>query len=225
MTGNLLFTKNGKFEDNFCSVHQTMPLPPSFKPKNMGEHDFDRIKESVLKALEGLSPHLTYHSVEHTLDVVRASERIAREEGRSDDREIFLLKVAALYHDTGFLEAYAGHEEKSCGIFMRDAAHLGLTATEKNTVKALIMATRTPQEPCSHLEKIICDADLDYLGRPDFQEIGDKLRREFLHYRIVADDRDWEQLQLNFLRDHHYHTVSSQRQREPRKQYNYQLLL
>ena len=37
----------------------------------MCETSFDPIRARVLKALEGLSPHLTYHSVEHTLDVVR----------------------------------------------------------------------------------------------------------------------------------------------------------
>jgi len=179
----------------------------------------------VLRALEGLDPHLTYHCVKHTLDVVRESERIAGEEGISGNGELFLLKVAALYHDTGFLETYSGHEEKSCEIFMRDAVHFGMTDMEKDSVKALIMATRVPQEPGTLLEKIICDADLDYLGRPDFFDIGEELRKEFLYYQIVKDDRDWESLQLRFLKNHRYHTASSQRLREPLKQYNYQQLL
>lgn len=191
----------------------------------MDENKFDLIRTRVLKALEGLSPHLTYHSVGHTLDVMRESERIAGEEDISGDGELFLLKAAALYHDTGFLETYAGHEEKSCEIFMRDAVHFGLTDTEKDSIKALIMATRVPQKPCTLLEKIICDADLDYLGRPDFFDIGERLKKEFLYYQIVKDDRDWGRLQLQFLKNHRYHTASSQRLREPIKQYNYQQLL
>jgi len=185
----------------------------------------DQIRTRVLKALEGLSPHLTYHSVDHTLDVVRESERIAAEEGISGDGDLFLLKVAALYHDTGFLETYAGHEERSCEIFMRDAVHFGLTDAEKDSVKALIMATRVPQKPSTLLERIICDADLDYLGRSDFLDIGARLKQEFLHYHIVKDDQDWERLQLQFLKNHRYHTASSQRLREPLKQHNYQQLL
>jgi len=191
----------------------------------MDENKFDQIRTRVLKALEGLDPHLTYHCVGHTLDVVRESERIAGEEGISGSGELFLLKVAALYHDTGFLETYSGHEEKSCEIFMRDAAHFGMTDIEKDAVKALIMATRVPQEPRTLLEKIICDADLDYLGRPDFFDIGDELRKESLYYQIVKDDGDWESLQLRFLKNHRYHTASSQRLREPIKQHNYQQLL
>jgi predicted metal-dependent HD superfamily phosphohydrolase len=191
----------------------------------MDEKNIDQIKLRVLAALEGLSPHLTYHSVGHTLDVVRESERIAREEGISSERELFLLKIAAFYHDTGFLQTYAGHEEKSCELFMRDAADYGLTDPEKNMVKALIMATRVPQQPSTQLERIICDADLDYLGRSDFQEIGARLKLEFLHYKVVKDEQDWERLQLQFLKNHQYHTASSQRLREPLKQSNYQQLL
>ena len=187
--------------------------------------EFDQIKARVLKALEGLNPQLTYHGVGHTLDVVHESERIAREEGITSERQLFLLKIAALYHDTGFLERYAGHEEKSCELFTRDAPHLGLTNEEEQTITALIMATKVPQKPATLLEKIICDADLDYLGRSDFATIGDRLRREFLHYQIVKDDQEWDNLQRTFLKNHHYHTSSSQRLREPVKQLNYRQLL
>lgn len=190
----------------------------------MREITFEQMTTQVLEALKGLDPYLTYHCIGHTLDVVREAERIAGEEGISDERSIFLLKIAALYHDTGFLRTYAGHEAASCAIFLEDAAGFGLTEGEKETIQGLIMATRVPQQPHSLLERIICDADLDYLGRSDFVTIGDTLRREFLHYGIVKDDADWERLQLKFLENHKYHTSSSQRLREPVKQVNYRKL-
>lgn len=191
----------------------------------MPENTFEQITNRVLKILEGLSPDLTYHCIRHTLDVVRESQNIAKEEGITDERELYLLKIAALYHDTGFLKIYTGHEAASVDIFMADAADLHLTEPEKETIKGLIMATRVPQEPHTLLEKIICDADLDYLGRPDFLPIGDGLRKEFIHYGIVKDDAAWDQLQLKFLGAHRYHTASSQRRREPIKQANYRQLL
>lgn len=191
----------------------------------MHENTFDRIRTKVITALQGLSPHLTYHSVGHTLDVVREAERIAKEEGISGDRELFLIKIAALYHDTGFLQTYAGHEEASCVLFMQDAAGMGLTEKEMEKVRGMILATKVPQQPHTLVERIICDADLDYLGRRDFLEIGQKLKKEFLHYKIVRDDPDWERLQLKFLEAHRYHTPSSRRLREPVKQDNYRRLL
>ena len=85
----------------------------------MSTSGFESIENAVLKKLESLSPGLTYHSREHTRDVVQQSERIAREESVTDKRKVFILKIAALYHDTGFMETYSNHEERSCQIFLR----------------------------------------------------------------------------------------------------------
>jgi len=186
----------------------------------MQENDFEKIKTNLLTKLNKLSSYLTYHCVDHTLDVIKQSERIANEEGITNERDLFLLQVASLYHDTGFLETYAEHEIKSCGIFMEDAINLDFTDKEKEIIRGLIMATKIPQQPNTLMEKIICDADLDYLGRKDFFKIGDTLRKEFLHHKIVQNNNDWEKLQLKFLQNHRFHTNTSQKKREPVKQQN-----
>lgn len=46
--------------------------------------------------------------------------------------------------------------------------HFGYTGDEIEQVCDIIMATQMPQNPHNHLGQIICDADLDYLGRNDF---------------------------------------------------------
>ena len=184
----------------------------------MSTSGFESIENAVLKKLESLSPGLKYHSREHTRDVVRQSERIALEESITDKRKVFILKVAALYHDTGFIETYSNHEERSCEIFLRDSISFGMTPAEIKEVTELIMVTKIPQQPRNLMQRIICDADLDYLGRDDFELIGEKLRQEFLEYGVVRDDDEWDKLQLKFLTSHRYHTVSSQRDREPVKQ-------
>ncbi|MGZ5247140.1 MAG: HD domain-containing protein [Flavitalea sp.] len=178
---------------------------------------FDQLREMVLEKLQGLDARLTYHSVDHTIDVLTQVERIALEEGLTDEREIYLLKIAALYHDTGFLFTYSQHEEKSCEIFLKDAQNFDLNAEEIDKISELIMVTKIPQNPQNLMEKIICDADLDYLGRKDFPVIGDSLRREFLEFGIVTSNEEWENLQLKFLNQHQYHTNASIRQREPFK--------
>lgn len=190
----------------------------------MDANDFDAIKQRVCQKLEGLNPLFTYHNLAHTLDVVRQSERIAREEN-IDEENTYLLKVAALYHDTGFLKTYKNHEEASCDLFMNDADDFHFTENEKKVICGLIMATKVPQQPHTHLEEIICDADLDYLGRDDFFIIGDELRKEFISFGIVANDAEWEKMQINFLSKHHYHTKSSKRDREPLKQQHFSQLV
>jgi uncharacterized protein len=186
---------------------------------------FQNIKILVCDKLKGLDPSLTYHNIEHTLDVLTQSERIAREEGVDDENELFLLKVAALYHDTGFLRTYAKHEEISCKIFLEDAELFHFTEEDKRLITRLIMTTKLPQLPTNLLEKVICDADLDYLGREDFFSIGDGLRREFLKFGIIKSDEEWHRLQEKFLTSHHYHTTASQTLREIPKQANIAKLL
>lgn len=184
----------------------------------------DNIKSNVLEKLGKLDPKLTYHRLEHTLDVLQQAERIALEEGGTNDQEMLLLKLAALYHDTGFLETYNNHEEKSCDIFLSDADDYSLSAHEKDIVVKLIMATKIPQQPKNHLEKILCDADLDYLGRNDFFSIGNALKNELMHFGVISGQEEWNRLQINFLSRHYYHTTASQRQREPVKKKNIEQL-
>lgn len=190
----------------------------------MGQGKFDIIVDHVILKLKDLSPALSYHSIDHTIDVIRQCERIAKDEG-INEKELYLLKVAALYHDTGFLETYADHEKKSCSIFEEDNKRFHFNYSEKELILHLIMATKVPQRPGTLLQKIICDADLDYLGRNDFPEISLRLKNEFMHYGLVSDEAAWKKLQLTFLRDHHFHTRSSQLQREPVKMSNLSKLL
>lgn len=187
--------------------------------------EFDKIKNTVLKKLEGLDPHLTYHNGSHTLDVLAHSERIAYSEGLTDAGEVYLLKVAALYHDTGFLKAYRGHEKISCEFFLLDADRFDFTQQQKEIVETLILATQVPQLPSDIFQQIICDADLDYLAREDFYKNSNNLRKEFLHFQIVGNNAEWEDLQLKFFQKHHYHTRTSKMQREPAKQKHFAELL
>lgn len=191
----------------------------------MTEKDFEIIKKEVLAMLDFLNPHLTYHSKAHTIDVLEQCIRIANNENITDANELSLLKFAALFHDAGFLKTYANHEAKGCEIFLEKTAGLGFSTEDKDTVCGLIMATKIPQMPKTHLQKVICDADLDYLGRADFFVIGGQLKKEFLYYNIVSSEEDWEKLQNNFLQHHQYHTQSSRTLREPVKQQHIEKLL
>lgn len=187
--------------------------------------NFETAKNNLIKRLSGLDPRLSYHTIHHTLDVVEQAERIARNENIVNERNIYLLKLAALYHDSGFLETYTGHEEISCTIFLADAGKIDINENEIPLVEQLIMVTKISNHPQTHLQKIIRDADLDYLGRPDFFEIADLLRKELLAYNLIANDLEWKTTQFTFLKEHHYFTKSSQLLREPVKKANYLSLL
>lgn len=183
--------------------------------------DIELITKHVLTKMQGLAPTLTYHSIEHTLDVVAQSARIAADEG-VNPKEIYLLKIAALYHDIGFLDIYFGHEQKGCEIFLEDCRlqNYNLQEGDRKTITDIIMATKVPQQPRNLLEKIICDADLDYLGRNDYTEIAARLKEEFINYKIVNTEAEWQHMQVKFIDHHQYHTKSSKLIREPLKKLN-----
>ncbi|HEY9363407.1 MAG TPA: HD domain-containing protein [Chitinophagaceae bacterium] len=178
------------------------------------------VHKHVLHKLTGLSPSLKYHNIGHTLDVLRQAEFIAKKEGVNAEEELLLLKVSALYHDVGFLFAYTGHEEKSCEVVENELSGFGFTPYQIEQVCGMIRATKVPQQPNNLLEEIICDADLDYLGRDDFFKTGEGLYSEFLDQKIVSDELSWNQLQVRFLENHHYFTPTSIRRRQKEKQKN-----
>jgi hypothetical protein len=84
----------------------------------------------------------------------------------------------------------------------------------------MIRATKVPQNPQTLLEEIICDSDLDYLGRDDFFSIGEGLYKEFRIQKIVSNEEEWNQLQVSFLESHHYFTKTSNERRKKGKQLN-----
>ncbi|MFN2456955.1 MAG: HD domain-containing protein [Chitinophagaceae bacterium] len=181
--------------------------------------DFAQIKNHILQRLKySLPTYLIYHNVNHTLDVLKQAVVIAGEEGINSLEDMFLIKVAALYHDTGFIYLYKGHEEKSCEIAMEELASFGVDEKIVKCICGMIRATRIPQSPKTVLEQIICDADLDYLGRQDFYEIGEGLFKEFFHQKIVKNELEWNLVQVRFLENHTYFTKSSKLKREALKQ-------
>ncbi|MBK5269461.1 MAG: hypothetical protein JJE22_00475 [Bacteroidia bacterium] len=88
----------------------------------------------------------------------------------------------------------------------------------------LIMATKIPQTPHTKLEEIICDADLDYLGRPDFFKISDTLFYEMKERGWVTGEREWNLKQIAFFKSHKYFTSTSKRLREKEKQKHLEMI-
>ena len=85
------------------------------------------------------------------------------------------------------------------------------------SVCKLIMKTKMPQTPETLLEKILCDADLNYLGQDDFIIIGNKLLRELNAMGKNISEKEWNKLQIDFLEAHHYWTSSVISKRENKK--------
>jgi hypothetical protein len=82
----------------------------------------------------------------------------------------------------------------------------------------IIMATKLPPRPANLLEEIICDSDLDYLGRSDFIPVSNTLYEELKAQNKIGALNDWNKLQVKFISGHQYFTKTARSLREVNKQ-------
>ncbi|MBX2907837.1 MAG: phosphohydrolase [Taibaiella sp.] len=179
--------------------------------------EFEKVKKFILAKLRKELPRsLTYHSLGHIKDVYKAAQKLAKLEGVSGE-ELTLLLTAVLFHDSGFLIQQKEHERVGCDIAWKYLPEYGYSEKQIEVICGMIMATRIPQTPHNKLEQIICDADLDYLGRDDFFAIGNTLYDELCMYGLIQTENDWNKLQVRFLEGHHYFTDSAIKLRKEKK--------
>jgi uncharacterized protein len=180
--------------------------------------EFKRVKAFILHKLKKELPkNLTYHSAEHIKDVYRSAKILAKLE-KVEGEDLTLLLTAVLFHDSGFLWQQHEHEIVSCEIAKKYLPEYGYTPEQIERICGMIAATKIPQSPHNRLEEIICDADLDYLGRDDFFKIGNGLYEELCMYGILNNEDEWNALQVRFLEKHTYFTASAKKLRKEKKE-------
>ncbi|MCF8220361.1 MAG: hypothetical protein K9I97_02660 [Cryomorphaceae bacterium] len=188
----------------------------------VGLHHYSSIKyynaeNELIQLLANELPNdLSYHSLEHTKEVVKAVERIALLEGVRDEG-LFLLKSAALFHDAGFVKQYEHNEPIGAAMAEAMLPKYGYNEQHIKTIKELIYVTQIPHKPVNKLQEIMCDADLDYLGTDSFEETANKLKAELMAKGKVQSDKAWDQMQITFLKQHKYFTQTAILTREKKK--------
>lgn len=177
-----------------------------------------KLRRIILDTLNSkLSKDLHYHGVHHTLDALKTCKVYLKHNDISA-HDAKLLRLGVLLHDIGFTETTDEHEQKSSEIAMRLLSAHDFSAEDIAVINGLILTTKIPQQPKTLLEKIICDVDLDYLGRPDFYEISNQLFRELKALSIIHDINHWNKVQIKFLEAHSYHTDFAIKNRQPQKE-------
>ena len=180
-----------------------------------------KVSEYVTNLLKNNLPDgCVYHNIEHTLNVVESAKLIGAHSGVStEDMEILLM--AAWFHDTGLINAYTGHEEKSIDIFKKFIGENQLPAEKIEMVAHLINATRIPRNPKSLLEKIICDADISHTGQKGFQVRIKLLRQEWENMLGKKyTDIEWLNSNIDFLTNNKFNTDYAKQVFEEQRQKN-----
>lgn len=155
---------------------------------------------------ERLPEWAVYHNLAHTTDVVASCREIGEGSGLSD-HEMEILLIAAWFHDTGYVAVVKGHEDKSIEIASQFLGDNGYPRRGIARIAACIRATRVPQRPATRLERVLCDADLNSVGRESFFLQNELLRAEIERRKCIAlDETAWLRRSYRFLRRHRFHT-------------------
>ncbi|MCL5430652.1 MAG: HD domain-containing protein [Candidatus Marsarchaeota archaeon] len=169
----------------------------------------------VRSYMEEHMPILPYHNRIHAEGIVTAIDMLASME-KISKTERYLLETAGYLHDIIYVPFAKDNEERSAEVAGKLLSELNYSDDEIRLVQSLIMATKLPTNPKTPLEQIICDADVDNLGRDDFFEKTENLRNEF----GVLDKHQWCVTTLEFMKRHRYYTESAQTARNNGKEDN-----
>jgi uncharacterized protein len=187
--------------------------------------NYTSASEHMLRRLQNELPsYCHYHDCAHTLRVLQAVEMICDGENILDEKLRMLLRTAAVYHDCGFLEQYPDNEPVAARIAAETLPAFGYTPGEINIVVRLILATALTATPNDQLERIIKDADFDYLGQVEYEEISLRLKSEWEATGRNYAMEEWLSLQEKFLSSHRFYTSTAERLRGPLKQEHLQKL-
>ena len=178
----------------------------------------DEIK-SYVKSEFDAHIDLQFHSLDHVTNVAKWAVKLGKYH-HLNERELFLLELAAWMHDLGFKECYQGHERAGSKI-IGEHLEAKLTSDEIQEVQDLIKATQMPQKPKNLMQKVLCDADLAHLGSIEYYDWLEKLREEWVESLGKSwSDPDWFAFNIDFLKNHQYHTEAAWQLLEPTKQLN-----
>ena len=182
---------------------------------NSIEEKFKHLEDFIVA---NFPPHLTYHNIHHIKDVVEHALLHGKNE-QLDDHQLFLLKTAAWLHDIGYIWDEAHHEHRGTLFARQYLPGWGFNEEDIEQICGMIMATKIPQSPKNTMEQVICDADLDYLGRDDYFPVSKNYYLELNNSRTMSE-AEWKELQVSFFATHEYFTRSAKKLRDKGKENN-----
>ena len=153
-----------------------------------------------------LPEKMTYHSINHTLEVVESAIEIGRKQNLSED-DLEILQLAAWFHDLGYAKDCENHEEMGAKMGEEFLEANGYPREKIDKVIGCIMATKMPQISENYFERILCDADLMHLADEDYFKKADLLHKELEHTKACKiPEKEWLKMNRDFLKKHCFFT-------------------
>ncbi|MEL6926960.1 MAG: hypothetical protein AAFO94_23175, partial [Bacteroidota bacterium] len=153
-----------------------------------------------------LAEEITYHNLEHT-QLVRKNANLIGRMKNLPKGELEIINLAALFHDTGFINDYKAHEEESKKIAQAFLQEHQYPAEKTAQVLACIDATKMGAIPTTDLAAVLKDGDLGSIGQEDFLVYTRRLRQEWKTVlNVELDDKTWYKREIEFYKSHYYFT-------------------
>lgn len=166
------------------------------------------IEEFVIKMFEDeASPDLYFHNSTMVKNICNQIELISVAENLPET-EYINLKLAGVFLLTGYISDYEKPMEASFRIVEEILPTNGFDHESIEETKRIIKNSYTSNVE-SNADKILHDAQNDYLGRVDFIKLTDKLLRERTAYGKSCDNKTWIDLQIKYLREHDFITETA----------------
>lgn len=165
------------------------------------------VKDHTIRLLSKQLPeNMTYHSINHTLDVVNSALEIAEQQNLNEE-ETEIVHIAAWFHDIGYTQGCENHEQNGAKMAREFLLQQNYPERKIEKVEGCIMATQMPQNPSNMLEQIICDADMMHLAGHNYFAKADLLHKEIEKTKVCKiPESEWLKMNQDFLDKHCFFT-------------------
>jgi predicted metal-dependent HD superfamily phosphohydrolase len=179
----------------------------------------EETKQYISKLLTTeLSENCVFHTIKHTLDVVANAETIGKY-CRLDENALNILRMCALFHDVGYVDAYEDHEIYSAERAKKYLKEKHIDTEVIDQIEAAILSTKTPQTPKDQISRMLCDADLMNLTFDDYFEQIDLMRKEWEKVgKAKLNSHEFYLSSLEFFQTHDYHSKYGKKVLQPMKE-------
>jgi predicted metal-dependent HD superfamily phosphohydrolase len=178
---------------------QTQPIEDQLILRKASNYVFSLFKEK-------LSKKLVYHNYKHTSEIVKEAQSLA-ENHKLPEPDLEALLLAAWFHDTGYIETYNGHEEKSVELATAFLQAENYPDDRIQVISDCIMATKNGAPAPTLLQQILADADVSNIAKDTFFANAELLRVEWeVFLNKFFTDAEWAQYQLDFLESMKFRT-------------------
>jgi len=165
-----------------------------------------KAEQYAANILLSLPDKMVYHNLNHTRQVIKATEKIGSYISLSED-DMEVLLISAWFHDTGFKKSYEQHEEESINYVKEFFEEVNYPEENQQRIIACINSTKIEVKPKTLIERVLHDADFIHLSKKSYFDKLLLLRAERESLTEVSiSDNEWYEQNLQFLESHKYYT-------------------